>query len=84
MTVIDAAPRAAHTSSATETPEPGQYESVDVTFAELGLPSSIVQRLEKQRIERPFPIQAAVIPDALAGRDVAGRAPTGQPARAQH
>ena len=24
-----------------------------------------------------FPIQAAVIPDALAGRDVAGRAPTG-------
>jgi superfamily II DNA/RNA helicase/cold shock CspA family protein len=82
MTIIDAAPRAAHTSSPTETPEPGQSESVqpesvDVTFAELGLPTSIVQRLEKQRIERPFPIQAAVIPDALAGRDVAGRAPTG-------
>ena len=25
----------------------------------------------------PFPIQSAVIPDALAGRDVTGRAPTG-------
>ena len=28
-------------------------------------------------ITEPFPIQSAVIPDALAGRDVAGRAPTG-------
>ena len=31
----------------------------------------------RRRITEPFPIQSAVIPDALAGRDVAGRAPTG-------
>jgi superfamily II DNA/RNA helicase len=64
MTVIDAAPRAAQDDTIT-------------TFADLGLPAPIVQLLAKQRIELPFPIQAAVIPDALAGRDVAGRAPTG-------
>jgi superfamily II DNA/RNA helicase len=33
--------------------------------------------LEQQGIDRPFPIQAATLPDALAGRDVCGMAPTG-------
>ena len=28
-------------------------------------------------IDSPFPVQAATIPDQLAGRDVCGRAPTG-------
>ncbi|MEM9040686.1 MAG: DEAD/DEAH box helicase, partial [Actinomycetota bacterium] len=28
-------------------------------------------------VAQPFPIQAAVIPDAMSGRDVTGRAPTG-------
>ncbi|MDX2378769.1 MAG: DEAD/DEAH box helicase [Acidimicrobiia bacterium] len=76
MTTIDAAPRAAH-SSMSDAERPEGADAVDVTFADLGLPNSIVERLAKQRIEQPFPIQAAVIPDALAGRDVAGRAPTG-------
>ncbi|WP_420451588.1 DEAD/DEAH box helicase [Ilumatobacter sp.] len=48
-----------------------------VSFAELGLPRPIVDQLDRSGIESPFPIQAAVIPDALAGRDIAGRAPTG-------
>ena len=48
-----------------------------VAFRDLGLPDAIVHRLESQGKHNAFPIQAAVIPDALAGRDVAGRAPTG-------
>lgn len=46
-------------------------------FDELGLPSSLVELLARGGINRPFPIQAAVIGDALAGRDICGRAPTG-------
>ncbi len=33
--------------------------------------------LEERGIDRPFPIQAATLPDCLAGRDVCGMAPTG-------
>lgn len=47
------------------------------TFADLGLPREIVHELEKLSITTPFPIQAAAIPDALAGKDVLGRGPTG-------
>lgn len=47
------------------------------TFAELGLPRDVVRVLDKQGITTPFPIQAAAIPDALAGKDVLGRGPTG-------
>lgn len=47
------------------------------TFADLGLPNELVSPLRKAGITEPFPIQAATIPDALAGRDVLGRAPTG-------
>ena len=47
------------------------------TFADLGLPTPVVTVLSKQGIEHPFPIQEAAIPDALAGRDVLGRGPTG-------
>ena len=50
---------------------------IHVPFADLGLPPRILQRLQSQGMSNSFPIQAAVIPDALAGRDVAGRAPTG-------
>ena len=47
------------------------------TFADLGLPRDIVNVLRKEGITEPFPIQEAAIPDALAGRDVLGRGPTG-------
>ncbi len=47
------------------------------TFAQLGLPAALVRALAARGIEAPFPVQAATIPDALAGRDVCGKAPTG-------
>ena len=48
-----------------------------MTFADLGVPSSLVSILEKQGITTPTPIQAATLPDSLAGRDVLGRGRTG-------
>jgi superfamily II DNA/RNA helicase len=47
------------------------------TFAELGLPAALVKALARAKITTPTPVQAAVIPDALAGSDVLGRAATG-------
>ena len=47
------------------------------TFAQLGVPSFICDALERRGITETFAIQAATIDDALAGRDVCGRAPTG-------
>jgi superfamily II DNA/RNA helicase len=47
------------------------------SFAELGLPQRLVSALTQRGIATPFPIQAATMPDALAGRDVLGRAATG-------
>lgn len=48
-----------------------------VTFADLGLGANIVRELEEQGASSPFPIQAATIPDVLAGKDVLGRGRTG-------
>jgi superfamily II DNA/RNA helicase len=47
------------------------------TFAQLGLPNSLVRSLEQRGILEPFPVQEATIPDALSGKDVSGKAPTG-------
>lgn len=47
------------------------------SFAQLGVPSPLVDVLNKRGITEPFPVQAASIPDLLAGRDVSGKAPTG-------
>ena len=47
------------------------------SFDELGLPAKLSAELAKAGITKPFPIQAATLPDALAGRDVLGRAQTG-------
>jgi superfamily II DNA/RNA helicase len=49
----------------------------DNGFAALGLPAPLVERLAREGITAPFPIQTATIPDALAGRDVLGRGQTG-------
>ncbi|GHH72172.1 hypothetical protein GCM10018781_34590 [Kitasatospora indigofera] len=48
-----------------------------VTFADLGLHDDVVRALAKRGVTTPFPIQAATIPDALAGKDVLGRGRTG-------
>ncbi|MFM8972246.1 MAG: DEAD/DEAH box helicase, partial [Actinomycetota bacterium] len=47
------------------------------TFRDLGLRAEIVDALAEQGIDAPFAIQAATIADALAGRDVCGKAKTG-------
>ncbi len=47
------------------------------TFGKLGLPDSIVRVLARSDITVPTPVQLAVLPDAMAGRDVLGRAATG-------
>jgi superfamily II DNA/RNA helicase len=47
------------------------------TFASLGVPEQIVRDLARRGITEPFPIQAATLPDGLAGRDLCGKAPTG-------
>ncbi|HEX4786984.1 MAG TPA: DEAD/DEAH box helicase [Actinospica sp.] len=47
------------------------------TFAELGIPRALTERLEAEGITAPFPIQAAALPDALAGRDLLCRGRTG-------
>jgi superfamily II DNA/RNA helicase len=47
------------------------------SFAEFGLPQPVIDVLARAGIERPTAIQARTLPDALAGRDVLGRAETG-------
>jgi superfamily II DNA/RNA helicase len=42
-----------------------------------GLPAELIAALAAQGIVTPTPVQAAVIPDGLAGHDVLGRAQTG-------
>ncbi|MGY1807118.1 DEAD/DEAH box helicase [Blastococcus sp. SYSU D00669] len=52
-------------------------ENTTPTFAELGLPAQLVAALGERGITTPFAIQASALPDALAGRDVLGKAATG-------
>jgi superfamily II DNA/RNA helicase len=50
---------------------------VSSTFADLGVPAGLIRLLANRGIDEPFPIQTATLPDALAGRDICGKAPTG-------
>ncbi|MGW5329996.1 DEAD/DEAH box helicase [Streptomyces sp. NPDC004014] len=52
-------------------------QSPQITFADLGLPEGVVRKLAQNGVTVPFPIQAATIPDALAGKDILGRGRTG-------
>ncbi|GGY03827.1 hypothetical protein GCM10010358_66870 [Streptomyces minutiscleroticus] len=52
-------------------------EAPETTFADLGLPEGVVRKLAQNGVTTPFPIQAATIPDALAGKDILGRGRTG-------
>ncbi|MDP9182100.1 MAG: DEAD/DEAH box helicase [Actinomycetota bacterium] len=47
------------------------------TFSALGVPTPLCAVLDQQGIATPFPIQAATLPDTLAGKDVLGRGRTG-------
>jgi superfamily II DNA/RNA helicase len=46
-------------------------------FTDIGVPGSLVEILGSHGITTPTPIQAATLPDSLAGRDVLGRGRTG-------
>ncbi|MER7184664.1 DEAD/DEAH box helicase [Streptomyces hyaluromycini] len=46
-------------------------------FAELDMPARLLAALRAEGVTVPFPIQAATLPNALAGRDVLGRGRTG-------
>src|SRR3954447_26516391 len=47
------------------------------SFADLGVRAELVRALAEQDITEPFPVQELTIRDALAGRDVCGKARTG-------
>ena len=61
--------RAAHSIPGRDTPDP--------SFADLGVPAPLLAALSDAGITAPFPIQAATLPDALAGLDILGRGRTG-------
>ncbi|GAO07926.1 DEAD/DEAH box helicase [Streptomyces lydicamycinicus] len=47
------------------------------SFAELDMPAALLTSLTAEGVTNPFPIQAATLPNSLAGRDVLGRGRTG-------
>lgn len=49
----------------------------NLSFADLGVGNNLIRVLEELGAGSPFPIQAVTIPDAIAGRNVLGRAKTG-------
>ncbi|MFJ6515618.1 DEAD/DEAH box helicase [Streptomyces sp. NPDC091406] len=71
---VVSAPEAAEAPEAEASDAPAEPT---VTFGDLGLPEGIVRKLAQNGVTTPFPIQAATIPDALAGKDILGRGRTG-------
>ncbi len=59
-------------TAALEIPAP-----VDASFVDLGVPETLARALASRGVMAPFAIQTRTLPDALAGRDVLGRAQTG-------
>ena len=51
--------------------------SAPASFIDLGVPAALARVLAARQITTPSPIQAATLPDSLAGRDVLGRGRTG-------
>lgn len=69
---------AVETTEAADAAEaPATPKTPEITFGDLGLPEGIVRKLTQNGVIAPFPIQAATIPDALAGKDILGRGRTG-------
>ena len=69
---------AAHRTSASHRFASGKTPAAgETTFADLGVDSDLAADLDARGFTAPFPIQAATLPDTLAGRDVLGRGRTG-------
>ena len=56
---------------------PDEIQTQKTTFADLGLSTPILKKLERQDYVNPTPIQAGAIPVILAGKDIVGLAQTG-------
>jgi len=67
------------TTIAEETSENAEteIETTGITFADLGLSETSLRALARAGFQSPSPIQAGLIPAAVAGRDCLGNAPTG-------
>lgn len=65
-------PSASHRFASGKIPSTGE-----ATFTSLGVDSDLAADLDARGFTAPFPIQAATLPDTLAGRDVLGRGRTG-------
>src|SRR5689334_13107449 len=68
-------PRTARPRRSRQHPAPSR--AAGTTFTALGVATALVTVLAQDGITAPRPIQAAVLPDALAGRDILGCAQTG-------
>ncbi|WP_433466416.1 DEAD/DEAH box helicase [Spirillospora sp. CA-128828] len=66
-------PTAEFTRPGTSAPPLPAIES----FSDLRMPAPLLTALTRRGMTTPFPIQAAALPNALAGRDVLGRGRTG-------
>ncbi|WP_443042477.1 DEAD/DEAH box helicase [Streptomyces sp. Mg1] len=76
--IIEALEADVTTDQSTDDSEDGAADAEPtITFGDLGLPEGIVRKLAQNGVTSPFPIQAATIPDALAGKDILGRGRTG-------
>ncbi|UIX28675.1 DEAD/DEAH box helicase [Streptomyces sp. GQFP] len=67
----------AHGHPGAGTPEGATGLPPAESFDALGLPPKLLATMTDLGVTEPFPIQAATLPNALAGRDVLGRARTG-------
>ena len=52
-------------------------EQISPTFADLGLSQTVLSAVADMGYETPTPVQAAAIPEVLAGRDLLAAAQTG-------
>jgi superfamily II DNA/RNA helicase len=69
-------PSAGEADGGTSSPAGDTYETVR-TFDSLGVTEALTKTLANQGITTAFPIQSLTIADAMAGRDVCGKAKTG-------
>ncbi|MFI6770208.1 DEAD/DEAH box helicase [Streptomyces sp. NPDC050355] len=68
---------ASRPSATPQTPAPASAPTPAGSFDEFPLAPALLTALRAQGVTRPFPIQAATLPETLAGRDVLGRGRTG-------
>ena len=64
-------------SAGTSAPDPCATDPTDPSFSDLGLLAPLAAAAAAAGWRRPTPVQCAVLPAILAGRDVLAQAPTG-------